>query len=195
MAWPIRDKLLELFAMMAILNSLAVSSYLRFDNIFFFPPPSLFTETNFLKGTTNASHPRTPQPDNWIYCHSDNHWQQKETMREFAEKVLFRARLEAIEKLNLAEDQMAVRHSFHSFSSLNSLVFTDNCIFYFHIYISHSNFFSVHDVYCRHRDESFLTLLTSNNFKSVFVPANRTDDLQLHDVYYNKNFKQGVRTR
>lgn len=75
----------------------------------FFLPPSLSTYANFLKGTTNACHPRTTQPDNWIYCHSDNHWQQKETMKEFAEKVLFKARLEAIENLNLAEDQMAVR--------------------------------------------------------------------------------------
>ena len=36
--------------------------------------------------------------------------------------------------------------------------------------------------------------MTANSFHTTFVPANRTDDLQLHDVYYNKNFKQDVRT-
>ena len=58
-----------------------------------------------------------------------------------------------------------------------------------------SYFFSIHDVYARHRDKSFIDLLTANYIRCVFVPANRTDDLQLHDVYFNKNFKQGVRTR
>lgn len=54
---------------------------------------------------------------------------------------------------------------------------------------------SVHDVYVRHRDNSFLTKLAENNFIPIFVPANRTDDLQWHDVYYNKLHKGGVRTR
>lgn len=53
----------------------------------------------------------------------------------------------------------------------------------------------MHDVYARHGDESFIKLLNDNHFRSTFVPPNRTDDLQLHDVYYNKNFKQGVRAK
>ncbi len=53
----------------------------------------------------------------------------------------------------------------------------------------------MHDVYCRHRDKTFLDHLSANHFVCNFVPANRTDDLQLHDVYYNKLHKGGVRQK
>lgn len=52
------------------------------------------------------------EPPGWIFSHSDNHWQQKETMKEFVEQVLIADRKKAIEKLGLSENQMALRYKY-----------------------------------------------------------------------------------
>ncbi|HYN45038.1 MAG TPA: hypothetical protein VER35_03480, partial [Candidatus Limnocylindrales bacterium] len=60
-------------------------------------------------GTTDNCHPKVPEPPKWIFCHTSNHWQQKSSMKEFVERVLIPYRQETIERLNLPDDQMALR--------------------------------------------------------------------------------------
>ncbi len=63
----------------------------------------------YSQGTTDRCHPDTPEPDKWIYCHSENHWQQKHTMREFVDRILVADRLRVIEEKGLPETQKAIR--------------------------------------------------------------------------------------
>lgn len=49
------------------------------------------------------------EPPLWIFSHTNNHWQQKESMEDFVRRVLIPHRLETIARLGLPSDQVALR--------------------------------------------------------------------------------------
>ena len=109
-------------------------------------------------------------------------------MLDFSDRVVIRNRLETVNRLGLQPDQKALMYGY---------LIVNRFFYYFYLHCFYLIFYSivlsisVHDVYCRHRDSSYLEHLNKNNILYTFVPANRTDDLQFHDFLVNKLQKQG----